>query len=421
MEKTRKILMLLENCPVLIDGRAWNEATTLRDYGFQVSVICPKRSSEERESYLCVEGIHIYQYRMPASSNKYAGYITEYSVAMLKTFWLSLKVLFRQGFDAIHTANPPDIFFMIGLFYRLLGKKFVFDQHDPAPEMFQVIFKGRMKLLYKLLLFMEWCSYKTAHVVITSNVSQKGFALKRGHCSVDKVFVVRNGPDLKRLKLVSPEPELKAGKRFLLAYLGIMGMQDGVEYALYALHDLIYKRGRQDVSIVLMGDGDHISALKNLTHELQIDEYVNFTGWADRKDIIRYLTTADVGLIPDPQNGLNEYCTMMKTMEYMVMGKPIVAFDLAETRFSAQDAALYAIPNLVEDFASKIETLLDDEELRYRMGAIGRKRVEEALSWGHSAEHLLAAYERLFPVSTSFESLPTNPSPLTGVHRTHFL
>src|SRR5205085_4591390 len=203
----------------------------------------------DQESHIC-EGIHIYQYQIPASANKYTSYITEYGVAMLKTFWLSMKVLLRHGFDAIHASNPPDMFFMIGLFYRLLGKKFVFDQHDPAPEMFQAIFKGRMKSLHKLLLFLEWCSYKTAHLVITSNVSQKGLALKRGHCRADKVFVVRNGPDLKRLKLVAPETELKAGRRYLLAYLGVMGVQDGVEYALYALHDLVYKRGRQDVSLV---------------------------------------------------------------------------------------------------------------------------------------------------------------------------
>ncbi|MFL5626160.1 MAG: glycosyltransferase family 4 protein [Ktedonobacteraceae bacterium] len=319
------------------------------------------------------------------------------------TFWLSFKVLFRHGFDVIHASNPPDMFFMIGMFYRLLGKKYVFDQHDPAPELCQVIFKGHMKLLHKLLLFFERCSYKTAHVVIASNVSQAGFAIKRGHCSPDLVFVVRNGPDLSCLKVVTPEPDLKAGRHYLLAYLGEMAIQDGVEYALYALHDLVYKRDRKDVSLVLMGDGNYLPTLQKLAHELQLDEYVNFNGWTNRTDIVRYLTVADVGLIPDPQNGLNEFCTMMKTMEYMAMGKAIVAFDLAETRFSAQDAALYALPNRVEDFANKIEMLLADEELRIRMGMFGRKRIEDELSWDHSKEHLLRAYKNLFP--ENFESL----------------
>jgi glycosyltransferase involved in cell wall biosynthesis len=402
MGNIHKILMLIENCPARADNRVWAEAVALRDHGFQVSIISPKGAKNYQESYECIEGIHVYQYRLPASANKYIAYFAEYGVALCMTFWLSFKVFFRHGFDAIHTANPPDLFFMIALFYRLLGKKFVFDQHDPAPEMFQVIFQGRMKLLYRLLLFFERCSYKTAHVVITSNVSQKEFAMKRGHCSANKVFVVRNGPDVKQMKLVAPEPELKRGRRYLLAYLGVMGIQDGIEYAIHALHDLVHKRGRQDISLVLMGDGDHLPVLQELVCELQLDEYVTFTGWVMRQDILRYLTTADLGITPDPQNGLNEFCTMVKTLEYMALEKPVVAFDLAETRLSAQGAALYATPNLVEDFADRIEMLLDDEELRLKMGAIGRQRVEEELNWDHTKKNLLLAYDKLF--LSSFES-----------------
>ncbi|TMD48292.1 MAG: glycosyltransferase, partial [Chloroflexi bacterium] len=172
---------------------------------------------------------------------------------------------------------------------------------------------------------------------------------------------------------------------------------DGVEYTLYALHELVHKRGRQDVSLVLMGDGDSAPALHRLAHQLELDDYVNFTGWTENKDVLRYLASSDVGLSPDPQNGLNEYCTMIKTMEYMAMGKPVVAFDLAETRYSAQDGALYATPNVIEDFADKIEILLDNEELRLAMGALGRKRIEDELNWDRSVKNLLLAYETLFP------------------------
>ena len=238
-------------------------------------------------------------------------------------------------------------------------------------------------------------SYRSAHLIITSNASQKRFAIERGHSRPERVFIVRNGPDLNHFGLVPAEPELKGGRSFLLAYVGVMEVQDGVENCLYALHRLIYRRGRQDIALVLMGGGDHVPALQTLAHKLQLGEYVTFTGWTTLKDIMRYLTVADVGLVPDLQNGLNEYCTMIKTMEYMAMGKPIVAFDLAETHYSAQDAALYATPNIVEDFASKIETLLNDEELRLRMGALGRKRVEETLSWAESQRNLLLAYETL--------------------------
>ena len=403
MTKTYKVLMLIENASMPFDNRVWAEATTLRDLGFQVSVISPKGSKMDRESHICIEDIHIYRYKLPTIANKYAAHILEYIVAICMTFLLSFKVLFRHGFDVIHTANPPDIFFLIGLFYRVFGKKFVFDQHDLSPEVFQVKFNGSMKLLYRPLLFMEQCSYRTAEVVITTNASQKRFAIERGHCHPDKVFIVRNGPELERIKLVQPEPELKRGRRYLLAYVGSMEVQYGVEYALYALYDLVYKRGRQDVSLVLMGDGRQAPALRMLAHELQLDEYVYFTGWLLAEDIVRYLTVADIGLTTCPKNAHNEYATAIKTMEYMAMGKPGVAFDLAETRFSAQDAALYATPNVAEDFANKIETLLDDEELRRRMGALGRKRIEEVLNWDYDKLNLLLAYNKLF--STGFKSL----------------
>jgi glycosyltransferase involved in cell wall biosynthesis len=399
MANMHKILMLIENHPVPPDDRVWAEAITLRDAGFQVSIIGPKGPTRDRESYICVDGIHIYRYQLPPTSEKSSSYILEYGVALLMTFLLSFRVLLRHGFDVIHAANPPDMLCFIGVFYRLLGKKFIFDQHDLSPEMFQVKFKNRLRPLYSLLLFLELCSYRAAHLVITTNVSQKQFAMKRGGCHPDKVFVVRNGPDLERIKLVAPEPELKGGRRYLLGYVGAMEVQDGVEYALYALHDLIHKRGHQDISAVLMGDGDHAPKLRALARDLQLDPYVNFTGWTLAKDVVRYLTVADVGLTPDPQNGLNEYSTMVKTMEYMAMGKPVVAFDLAETRFSAQDAALYAPPNRVEAFADSIEALLDNEELRLTLGAIGRKRIEEELSWDHTELNLLQAYETLFPRS----------------------
>jgi glycosyltransferase involved in cell wall biosynthesis len=415
MTTTRKILMVVENLPAPADTRVWSEATTLRDHGFQVSIICPKGSSRHRESFICIDNIPIYRYQLPKATGKYTSYIAEYVAAIVMTFWLSLKVLMRHGFDVIHAANPPDLFFIIGLFYRLLGKKFVFDQHDLAPEMFQVKFKGRMKVLYRLQLFLARCSYQTADLVIVTNSSQRWSAIERGDCPAERVFVVRNGPDLERLKLVAFEPELKGGRSYLLVYVGVMGLQDGVEYALYALHDLIYRRGRQDISLVLLGEGDDVSRLRAVTHQLHLDEYVNFTGWVSREDIVRYLTAADVGLSPDPQNGLNEYSTMIKTMEYMAMGRPVVAFDLAETRFSAQDAALYAAPNLVEDFANKIEVLLDNEELRLEMGAVGRKRIEEELSWDHSKEHLLLAYKKLF---SRGPEPPDPPEPLVSVSGT---
>jgi glycosyltransferase involved in cell wall biosynthesis len=397
MTKTPKVLMIVENVPAPLDRRVWPEAVTLHENGYQVSVISPKGSSDCKESYVCVEDIHIYRYRIPTIKNKYLAYVIEYVVALVMTFWLSLKVLVRHGFDVIHVANPPDIFFMIGLFYRPLGKKFVFDQHDLSPELFKVIFNKRSKFIYGVMRFFEKCSYQVADLVITTNESQKKFAIERGQCRAERVYVVRNSSHIERTRVALPVDELKCIPRssYLLGYVGIMGIQDGVSYALYALNDLVNKRGRQDISLILMGDGADLSLLCNLAHELNLDQYVNFTGWLSQEKMIYHLSTIDIGLVPDPQNGLNEFSTMLKTIDYMAMGKPVVGFDLVETRSTAQDAGLYATPNLVEDLADKIELLLDNDELRVKMGQFGRCRFEEELAWDHTSKNLLSAYQVL--------------------------
>jgi glycosyltransferase involved in cell wall biosynthesis len=399
MNRVRRVLMIVENLPVPGDRRVWYEAAALRDQGYQVSIICPKGTKHYQESYIRIENIDIYRYKLPSAGQKYLAYVLEYSISLFMTFCLSLKVFFRQGFDVIHACNPPDIFFTIGIFYRLFGKKFVFDHHDLVPELFQIIFKGNMKPLYKILLFLERYTHKVAHLVIVTNLSQKRITGRSG-CPPHKMVVVRSGPDLDRLRTVTLDLSLKGGRRYLLAYIGVMGAQDGVEYTLYALDELIHKRGRQDVSLVLMGDGDHAPALHTLAHQLQLEPYINFAGWATIEDLVRYLTVADIGLSPDPQNGLNEFCTMIKTMDYMAMGKPVVAFDLTETRVSAQGAALYATPNNLQDFADKIEILLDNEDLRRTMGAIGRARIVDELQWEHHKKYLLRAYEALFQGSS---------------------
>lgn len=398
MAKIYKVLMLVENMSAPADRRVWPEAVALRENGFQVSIISPKGEKTDRETATCIDGIYIYRYPLPAPGNKYFAYLAEYSISLLMTFWLSLKVWRRHGFDVIHAANPPDTFFLIGLFYRLFGKKYVFDQHDLSPELFQVKFRRRMGPLHKILLFLERCSYRTAHVVITSNLSQKRFAIERGHRRPERVFVVRNGPNLKYHHPTTPEPELKGERPYLLAYVGLMAVQDCVENCIYTMNELVHKRGRRDISLLLIGGGERLAHIQALTHELQLDEYVRFTGIVKPTEIARYLTVADIGLIPDSQNGMNEYSTMIKTMEYMALSKPVVAFDLAETRYSAQDAGLYATPNLVEDFADNIEQLLENEEIRVRMGQIGRRRVETELQWDVTKQQLLLAYETLFPM-----------------------
>jgi Glycosyltransferase len=392
----KKVLFLVENLSVPADPRVWREAQTLRQHNYEISIICPCGTTRDSEPYSYIEGIHIYRYPLATEIKRATDYSKEYLLAMLRTLGLTVKVWRRHGFDVIHAANPPDTFFLIGRIYQLFGKKFVFDQHDLAPEMFRIKFKDRMQPLYRLLKFFEYLSYHTANIVITTNESQKRNALQRGKCHTDKVVVVRNGPDLIPLHTISYNPLLKMGHPYLLAYIGVMGIQDGVDYVLYALNELVNKRGHQDIGLVLMGDGDQLAHLQQLTVELQLSAYVHFTGWLEKQELLRYLRVADIGLSPDPSNPLNDHSTMLKTMEYMLMGLPVVAFDLLETRYSAQEAALYATNNNIVEYADMIERLLADSALRQRMGAYGRQRVEAELSWLQSRQHLLRAYEKLF-------------------------
>jgi glycosyltransferase involved in cell wall biosynthesis len=396
--------MLIENVPAPGDARVWPEAVALRDAGYQVTVISPKGSTSSTEAQIRIDGIPIYRYRLP-SGYGIRSYLAEYAISLIMTFWLSLKVWRRHGFDVIHAANPPDMFFLIGLFYRLFGKKYVFDQHDLTPELFGVLFgtvtpsstpRRFATILHRLLLWLERCSYQTATLVIVTNDSFERNAWQRGRCRDGKVVVVRNGPDLNRFRLAPPDPALKMGRRYLLAYVGVMAPQDGVENALEALHRLVVVRGRRDVGLVLMGRGPSLDRLRALAHDLGLDDYVHFNGLTPKAEVPRFLAAADVGLVPDPQNGMNEFCTIVKTMEYMAMAKPVVGFDLAETRASAGDAGLYARANSVDAFADCIERLLDDEALRTTMGRFGRRRVEETLSWQHSSIKLVAAYARCF-------------------------
>lgn len=399
MREVRKVLLLVENAPVPGDPRIWNEAVTLRDAGYRVSIIAPQSVHQRsQEAYTLIDDIPIYRFRPLEVRNKYLAHLLEYSSAFCRMFWLSLKVWRQQGFDVLHTANPPDIFFLVGLFYLCLGKKFVFDQHDLSPELFQTLFPRRCLPVAGLLRVLERCSYRLAHLVLVPNESFRCRALERGNCVESKVVVVRNGPRLEkcRSEVLIPEPFFPQRKRYVLVYVGIMGRQDGVENALYALHHLVYIYGQREVSAVLIGTGRVLSELQLLAHRLGLDEHVFFSGWLEMRDIQSYLAIADVGLVPDPQNGLNEFCTMLKVLEYMAAGLPFVAFDLTETRVSAQGAALYARPNEIADFARQLALLLERADLRRTMGELGRKRVVEALSWDYSAQELLAAYETLF-------------------------
>jgi glycosyltransferase involved in cell wall biosynthesis len=223
----------------------------------------------------------------------------------------------------------------------------------------------------------------------------------------EDVFVVRNGPDLRRFRPVPPDPTLRRGRRHLLADLGVMGPQDGIDHAVGALAALRERR-EDDWHAVFVGEGEVRAEMEGLAERLGLAELIEFVGWRGDEDIRRILSTADVGLEPDPPSPLNDRSTMIKVAEYMAMGCPVAAYDLPETRVSAGAAAVYAAEPNPEALGRCIDELLDDSERRAQMAQYGRERVVD-LSWQRSAAELLAAYERAMRRESSIEAAMTRP------------
>jgi len=397
MASPGRVLILVENLSVPFDRRVWREAQALTERGYRVAVICPRGKEFDRRSREVIDGISIYRYKGFEATEGVWGYFLEYAIALMKMFALSIQVYCKEGFDVIQTCNPPDVLCFLALPYKLLGRKVIFDHHDLSPELYLTkTGNGGSKGVWQLLRLFERLTFATADVVLSTNESYRKIAMDRGRRAAADVLVVRNGPETNGMKEVPADESLRKGKRFLLYYVGTMGVQDGVDYFLRSIHYLREKRRRDDFHAVIMGGGTELENLKRYARDLKIGDSVTFTGRVPDADVVTALATADVCVCPDPESPLNDVSTMTKTLEYMAMGKPVVAFDLAETRVSAGEAALYAANNDECAFGDRIAELLDSADLRCELGRIGKTRIANGLSWEHSKEHLWKAYERAF-------------------------
>ena len=391
----RKILIIVENLPVPFDTRVWQEATTLAREGYTVSVICPKGKGYNNE-YEHLEGVHVYRHDLPKEGNGPIGYAREYFSALWHEYRLARKVYKEHGFHVIHGCNPPDNIYMVAARFKSKGVDYVFDHHDICPELYEAKFGKATGPLYKSQLWLERNTYRHCAFAFVTNESYKKIAIGRGGMSPDKVHVLRSGPRLERLRIQSPRPEIKRGRRHMVGYLGVIGQQEGIEYLLEAARYLKEEKGRDDIFWGIVGGGPHLEALRRQAADMGLGDIVEFTGRVPDQTMLDYLNTADICVNPDEYNAMNDKSTMNKVLEYMALGKPIVQFDLTEGRYSAQEASLYAERNNARDLADKILLLLDDPARRARMSAIGRDRILNQLSWDHTSRALLDAYDDYF-------------------------
>jgi glycosyltransferase involved in cell wall biosynthesis len=403
MSNGKIVLIVEENSFIPIDTRVWYEVTTLRDAGWQPVVICPapvsfhsfKAASVTFGEPVDIEGITVYYFLLKVAERGVISYLVEYLSALWSITRLSWRVWRRTHFDIIHLCNPPDILFFLGILYRLLGARVVFDHHDLFPELIAHRYRGLIgRVLYSTAKVMEFLTFRTAHITISTNLSYRQIAMERGKVSSDDVLVVRNGPKVADFIPTQPDPSLKQGLKYMVCYAGVMGHEDGVQELLESIHYIICDLGRRDILFTLLGDGAIRLQSQLTVNKWGFSAFVHFPGMIRDKELLRrYLCTADVCVSPEPLTPLNGYSTFIKVAEYMAMGKPVVASDLKETRYTAQEAALYVEPGNTKAFGQAIVTLLNDAKLCDQMGKIGRQRILDQLSWEHQQQNLFRAYE----------------------------
>jgi glycosyltransferase involved in cell wall biosynthesis len=389
----KHILFIVENNPVPFDVRVWNEALAAKEFGNDVSIICPK-TKKAPLFHEKINGISIYRHFSPIEAASKYSFLFEYANALFWELLYSLFIFIIKPFQLIHSANPPDHIFIIATIFKLFKVKFVFDHHDISPENYIAKF-GRKDLFFKVLKIMENLSFKTANIVISTNQSYRALAIERGKKKKDEVFVVRNGPNLSNIKIAKPNAKWLNGCEYMVAYVGVIGNQEGIDVLLRTVAYIVYKKNIQNIRFIVIGTGPHWKNMVKLSKDLKVDKNVLFTGFISYGDLYEILATADLCVNPEFRNPFTDKSTMIKIMEYMVFGKPIVQFETTEGKFTAGESAINIKNNSETEFAEEILKVLKDEGKRKKMGQIGKKRIKEKLHWDIQKKNLKKAYEYL--------------------------
>ena len=397
----KHILFIVENGPVPGDVRVWPEALAAKEFGYDVSIISPKTKSAPPRAFERLEGIDIYRHPMPIEADTKMAFLIEYLNALFCEVFLSFRLFIKKPFNIIHGANPPDHIALVALLFKIFGVKYIFDHHDIAPENYLAKF-GRKDILYRFLLLMEKLTFKTADIVISTNESYRKIAIDRGKKHSGEVFVVRNGPGLSKIRpgfskiiFAPPNNESKRGFDHLVAYLGNIGNQEGIDVLLRAVAHIVFGKGINNIKFIIIGTGPDWRRMVKLSEEMKLTKYVKFTGFIPYEEVYEILATADVCVNPEHKNSFTDKSTMIKIMDYMVFGKPIVQFDTTEGRVTAGESSIYIENNDEIAFADAIVSLLNDLDKRRKMGEIGRTRIHKWLNWDNQKSSLLRAYRYL--------------------------
>jgi glycosyltransferase involved in cell wall biosynthesis len=401
------VVILDENLPVPLDRRVWQEGLALVAAGYRVTIIAPRGAGEMARIIESRDGILILRYPQRAATGL-AGYLIEYLPSMAFTLAWLLVLRLRGRIDVIHGCNPPDLFFLLGRLGRAVGARYAFDQHDANPELAFAKWGDRRigRLLVRLTGALERASYRTAAIVIVPNDSYARLAEERGGIPPERIAVVRNAPPSGRFRDLAAGIAPPTGDGFRIGYLGVMGTQDGVEILLDAFARLGHVRPDVTFELELVGDGEARSSLERRAHELGIEASVRFHGYAGAEVFVPILAATHVCVSPDRPTPFNDVSTMTKVVEYLAIGRPVVAFALTETRSIVGDAGSIVENATADGLAAELAALADDRSRLAALTVAAGRRIEELdLRWEQSAERLLEAYDSLLNGTRSADSI----------------